>query len=184
VAEPHLGSGVVAIGSQTEEGVVTNTEAKTWHVAAWPLLAWVETAVKLVALGVALAMLIRAAGADAWGLPRGAVLAQWVILIVLSLGLVAAIFDRLQERELVAMGFVVLNNLGHWGVVVAMLAAPGPGWRLPVFCALMLLGDIVKLVFLKVHSYQVRDVPRAALFGLTGFYAVGYAAILLLDLLV
>jgi hypothetical protein len=155
-------------------------EERSWHVASWPLLAWVETIIKLAALVVALAAFVSALGGGAWRLPSGVALAQWVVLIVLSLGLVAAIFDRLQERELVAMAFVVVNNLGHWGMVVAMLAVPGPGWRLPLFCGLMLLGDLVKLVFLKMHDFQVRDVPRVVLYGLTGFYVVGYVAILLL----
>jgi hypothetical protein len=76
-------------------------------------------------------------------LPRGVRLAQFVIQAILSLGLVAAIFDRLIERELVAMVFVAFNNLGHWGVVAALASEPGPGSLLIAFCTLMLIGDLV-----------------------------------------
>jgi len=46
----------------------------------------------------------------------------------------------------------------------------------------MLLGDLVKLVFLKVHSFTVRATPKAVLYGLTLIYVVGYLLILLLEL--
>jgi len=156
------------------------SERRGWHVASWPWLAWLETVIKLAALAVALAALVRALGGGALELPDGVNLARWVILIVLSLGLVSALFDRLQDRELVAMAFVVINNLGHWGMVVAMAVAPGPGWRLSAFCGLMLLGDLVKLVFIKVHNYRVRDLPQGVLYWLTGAYVVAYAVILTL----
>jgi hypothetical protein len=114
-------------------------------------------------------------------LPSGLRLAQLVILAFLSLGLVAAIFDRLVEREIVAMVFVILNNLGHWGMVVAMASKPGPGALLTAFAGLMLAGDVVKLVFLRIHDHSVRDTPRAVLYGLTLVYVAGYLVILLLQ---
>jgi hypothetical protein len=40
---------------------------------------------------------------------------------VLSLGLLVAIYDRILEREIIAMVFVILNNLGHWGITAALL---------------------------------------------------------------
>jgi hypothetical protein len=46
----------------------------------------------------------------------------------------------------------------------------------------MLVGDLVKLVFLRVHQFQVRDTPRAALYGLTTLYAMGYLVIAFLEL--
>jgi hypothetical protein len=39
--------------------------------------------------------------------------------------LVAATFDRLAEGEIVAMIFVAVNNLCHWGMVVALASEPG-----------------------------------------------------------
>jgi hypothetical protein len=45
----------------------------------------------------------------------------------------------------------------------------------------MLAGDLVKLVFLRVHDFAVRDTPKAVLYGLTLVYVVGYLAILVLE---
>jgi hypothetical protein len=159
------------------------TASPRWHVASWPPLAWLETAVKLVALILGVVALVQALVGGAFALPGGLRLAQLIILAFLALGLVAAILDRLAEREIVAMIFVVVNNLGHWGMVVALASEPGPGGLLLAFAGLMLLGDLVKLVFLRVHDFSVRDTPRVMLFGLTSVYVVGYLVILLLELM-
>jgi hypothetical protein len=159
------------------------TTPPRWHVASWPPLAWLETAIKLAALILGIVALVQALDGGTFALPGGLRLAQLIILALLSLGLVAAILDRLAEREIVAMIFVVINNLGHWGMVVALATEPGPGGLLLAFAGLMLLGDVVKLVFLRVHDFSVRDTPQPVLYGLTSVYVVGYLVILLLELM-
>ena len=161
----------------------SQTPVKRWYIAKWPPLAWLETGIKLTALAFGVMALVYALSAAEFALPGGARLAQLVLMTLLSLGLLAAIFDRIAEREVVAMGFVILNNLGHWGMVVALASVQGPGSRLVPFAALMLLGDVVKLVFLKVHDFQVRDTPRSVLYGLTMLYVAGYALLLILEFL-
>jgi hypothetical protein len=159
----------------------TPPDSRPWHVYPWPPLAWLETVIKLIAIAIGIVALIQALAGGQFALPGGLRLAQLVILALLSLGLVAAIFDRLAEREIVAMVFVLLNNLGHWGMVIALLGVPGPGALLTAFAALMLAGDVVKLVFLRDHDFSVRDTPRIVLYGLTSVYVVGYLVILLLQ---
>lgn len=163
-------------------GEGTQSSTRGWHVDRWPPLAWLETAIKLVAIIIGIVALGQGLSGGTFGLPGGIWLVQWIVLMLLSLGLVAAIFDRLAEREIVAMAFVLLNNLGHWGMVVALAAKPGPGWLLPAFAALMLVGDLVKVVFLKVHDFTVRDTPAVVLYGLTSVYVIGYLLILILEL--
>lgn len=143
----------------------TQRTSKSWHIARWPLLAWLETVIKLAALTFGLLALADALSTADFALPAGAALAQWIVMTVLALGLLAAIADRFVEREIVAMAFVLINNLGHWGMVLVLASVSGPGWRLVPFAGLMLLGDLVKLVFLRVHPFQVRDTPRAVLSG-------------------
>jgi hypothetical protein len=162
-------------------GKTIGSSAKKWHVAQWPPLAWLETALKLVAIAIGIVALAQALAGGAFVLPDGLRRAQLIILAFLSLGLVAAIFDRIAEREIVAMVFVLLNNLGHWGMVVALVSVPGPGTLLVAFVTLMLAGDLVKLVFLRVHGFTVRDMPPAVLYGLTSIYVASYLAILLLE---
>lgn len=137
--------------------------------------------IKLLAIAVGAVTLVRVLSGGVFGLPSGVRLAQWAILVLLSLGLLVAITDRYRGREIVAMIFILLNNLGHWGMVVALASEPGPGVLLPLFAGLMLAGDLVKLIFLKVHDYTVRDYSRVVLYGLTLVYVVGYSLILLLE---
>lgn len=129
------------------------------------------------------AALVDALSTAEFALPRGLRLAQFVLMTLLSLGLVAAIFDRIIEREVVAMRFVIMNNLGHWGMVVALTSDQGPGSRLVPFAALMLLGDVVKLVFIRINDFQVRNTPRSLLYGSTLFYVTGYVLLLILEFL-
>jgi hypothetical protein len=157
---------------------------RRWHLGKWPLLAWLETVIKLVAIVIGIIALVGAVSRGTFGLPSGVRLAQFIILAILSLGLVAAIFDRIRDREIVAMVFVLLNNLGHWGMTLSLAAQPGAGALLVAFAGLMLVGDIVKLVFIRVHDFSVREFPRSVLYGLTLFYVVGYVLILVLELVV
>ena len=133
----------------SQEG--TRSSTKKWYVGDWPPLAWAETVLKLAAIVFGIVAFVQAVSAGAFSLPSGPRLAQFLVLAFLSLGLLVATFDRLAEREIVAMIFVILNNLGHWGMVVALAAEPGPGWMLTAFAALMLVGDLVKFVGDRQH---------------------------------
>ena len=90
---------------------------RKWHIARWPALAWLETIIKLAALIIGIIAGANALSAANLAFPTGLALVQFIILIILSLGLVTAVFDRIADREIIAMFFVVVNNLGHWGMV-------------------------------------------------------------------
>jgi hypothetical protein len=156
------------------------TERRGWHVGDWSALGWVETALKAGAIGVGIAALLTATGRpiDWAGGPR---LAQAIILAALSLGLVAATADRLAEREAIAMAFVLFNNVGHWCMTVAVARDPDVGGFLIAFSALMLAGDLVKIGWLARSGYRVRDLSPAVPFVLTGAYAAGYLALILIQ---
>lgn len=151
-----------------------------WHVARWPALAWVETAVKGAAQVVGIVALVRSFGGDI-GRPHGARLVEVILLAGLSLGLLGAIADRVVEREVVAMAFVIPNNIAHWGVVLALMTVPGPGSLATLFFALMFAGELAKLAFLRTSGYRVRDLSPALVVGLTGAYAAGYALLFVID---
>lgn len=159
------------------------TSRNGWHTARWPPLAWLETVIKLLAIAIGVATGWRALATPAFAVPAGWQLAACAILLLLSLGLVAAIADRWTDREVIAMVFVVLNNLGHWGMLLSLASAHDPATNLLPFASLMLLGDVVKLVFIRVHRFTVRDYSPATLYGLTFAYVVGYAFLILTELL-
>ena len=154
--------------------------AGPWRVGDWGPLGWVETILKAVGVGVGVAALLTALGRGADG-ASGLRLAQVILLGVLSAGLVAAVADRLAERELVGIVFIPAMVAGHVCMTVALARDPDLGGFLVAFCGLMLAGDLVKLAFLATSGFRVRDLPRAAVIGLTGAYATGYAALLIMQ---
>lgn len=160
---------------------ITEPPAKSWYVAQWPMLAWIETLIKLAALMIGIIVGIRSLTMWSFQPPTGPSLVAFILLGLLSLGLLAAVYDRVLEREIIAMGFVVLNNLGHWGMTLSLLNSTMPGRALLAFSQLMLAGDLVKIIFLKVHNFQVRDTPKRVMYALTGLYAAGYLIIALIE---
>ena len=190
----------------------TDSHQRGWHVANWTGLGWLETAIKAVAILIGLFALVKSISVGRFALPSGLRVVQLIVMAVLALGLVAAIFDRFKDREIIAMIIVIFNNLAHWGMVLLLLAyvnispmpsrqitgidgslgislytpntfEEGTGQILIYFCVLLLLGDIVKIVFIKTTNFKVRNVSNAVLYGLTSFSIVGYAAILILELI-
>ena len=151
-----------------------------WHVGDWGPLGWLETVLKLAGVAVGVAALAATLGDPADG-AGGARLAQVIVLGVLCLGLLAAIADRLADREIVGMVFIVAMNIGHLAMLAALLR-DDVGGHLLTFAALMLAGDLVKLVFLKTTGFTVRSVPPAAVYGLVGAYVAGYVALILIEL--
>lgn len=162
-----------------------SAERKQWHVTDWPPLAWLETTIKVIGLLIAIgALLFALAEGRSYAFPDDIRRAQWGILAFLSLGIFGAIFDRIIEREVVSMGFVIVNNLGHWGMVIAMLFAPYPDGELMAFAGLMFFGDLIKLWFLYVSGFTVRNTPRALMYGSTLVFVIGYLLIVLFGLAV
>ncbi len=155
------------------------TTAKQWHISNWSALGWLETGIKLLAFLAAILALINALSRGTLTVPAGARLVQVIVLLVLALGLLAGLADRYNQREIIAMGFILLNNLAHWGIVYALLTIPVPTSLLLIFAGLMLLGDLVKVYWLRVSGYTQDGYPQSILFGLTGVYVVGYIILLI-----
>src|SRR6478609_4751310 len=153
------------------------TEQRGWHVGTYEPLAWTETAVKAVAF--AYVALVQALDRTLHS-PDAIHVAEIVLLGVAELGLVFAIGDRLIERELIAMAFVVLNNVAHLGMLYALLAVPGPGGLVSLFCLFMLTGEIVKIAWLRTTHFTVREISALVVQGLVVAYATIYLVALII----
>ncbi len=155
-----------------------------WYVAHWPALAWLETTIKIIGLLVALIAVLMTIFEGEFEFPASTRMVQWIILFAMSLGLLLAIYDRIVERELVAMGFVIINNIGHWGMVIALMFTPPPDGGLMIFAGMMMFGDIIKLWYLFTSGYAPRLIPRSLLYFLTSCYVIGYRLIVVMGLAV
>jgi len=151
-----------------------------WHFYNWSFLGWLETGIKAVALIIGIRAFWLSRVSQIWLIPSGIQLIQWITLGLLSLGLIAAIFNRWQNKEIVSMIFVFFNNLGHWGMLLALLR--NKGWAiLPIFAFLMLLGDLIKVIFLRQQRYTEKNIPAHIFVKLTLVFVVGYGLIGLLS---
>jgi hypothetical protein len=157
---------------------VTDTSERAWHVGDYGPLGWAETAIKAVAFLCAYVAFVQALSRTLHS-PSGIRIAELVLLGVAEAGLLVAIADRLTEREAVAMGFVCFNNAAHLGMLYALLAVPGPGGLVSLFCGLMLSGELVKVVWLRTSEFTVRDVAPMVVQGLVLGYAAIYAVALI-----
>jgi hypothetical protein len=145
-----------------------------WHVARWGRLGWIETGIKAVAFlcaYVALASSIT----TGWSAPGGVRIVELVLVGIATLGLLAAIGDRLLEREIVAMVFVCFNNAAHLALLASLVTTDGPGRLLTAFAVLMICGELVKLGFLYSTGFTVRNTPASIVIALTAAYALVYA---------
>src|SRR5215212_859455 len=88
---------------------------RQWYFANYPMHAWIETVIKAFAMIIGIAALAISLVRGRFALPAGIRFAELVVMAILAIGLVAAIFDRILDREIVAMIFVLFNNLAHWG---------------------------------------------------------------------
>lgn len=159
---------------------MTGAPRRDWHVGRWGPLGWLETALKGAGIVVGVAALVTTLGRSADG-AGGLRLAQVVLLAALSVGLLAAVADRLLEREIVGMAFIPFMLAGHVSMTVALARDGDLGGYVVAFGALMLAGDLVKVGFLATSDFRVRDLPRVVPIALTGAYAAGYAALLIMQ---
>jgi hypothetical protein len=158
---------------------VAATTDRRWHVGDYGPLGWVETAVKAAAFLCAYVAFAHALDRDLHS-PDGIHLVELVLLGTAELGLLAAIGDRLIERELIAVAFVLFNNAAHLGMLYALVAVPGPGGLVSVFCGLMLAGELIKLAWLRTTGFTVRGAAPLLVQGFVLAYAGVYALALVL----
>ena len=156
---------------------MTATAEHGWHVGDYHPLAWAETAVKAVAFVVAYVAFVHALDRGLHS-PSGVRIAELALLGVAELGILLTIVDRVLERELIAIGFVLFNNAAHASMLYALLAIPGPGGLLSLFCALMLGGEVIKLRWLHQERPPLRQLTLMA----AQAFVVAYAAIYLVAL--
>jgi hypothetical protein len=154
------------------------TRERTWHVGSYEPLAWAETALKAAAFVVAYVAFVQALQRTLHA-PDGIHVAELALLGVAELGLLAAVGERLGQRELIAVGFVLLNNAAHLGMLYALLAVPGPGGLVSLFCLLMLTGEVVKIAWLRTTHFTVRELSTLGVQGLVVAYASIYLAALI-----
>ena len=152
-----------------------------WYVAPMGRLEWLETGLKAAAMLVAYAALLQALLA---GRLNAATVAgtQSTILLWMAVALSVAVIDRLQQREVISIAFVVFNSLAHWAMYLLLLRSALPVAPVVAWCVLMIAGDIAKMAFFLRSEFTVRGLPKPVLLLGVFAFVVGYAVVLALAL--
>jgi hypothetical protein len=149
-------------------------DRRRWHRGSWGPLGTLETLVKSAAFLAAYVAFARSIG-HGRATPHGSVLAEVILLGVAELGLLTAIADRVIEREITAMVLVIFNNAAHLGLIWALFSVRDARAAVIVFAGLMLVGELVKIAFLRITGYTVRDHGNTQVVGIVSVYAGLYA---------
>lgn len=159
-------------------------EAKgRWYVAPMGRLEWIETALKVLAMAVAFVTVATTfQPGEGLARPDGAAGTQSRILFWMAVGLAFAIIDRLQQRELVSIVFVVVNDLAHWAMYVSFMSGLTAAPPVVAYCGLMIAGDLAKIAFFATSRYTVRGIRRPLLLVGVGLFVVAYGVVLALSL--
>ena len=155
---------------------------KNWHVAPMAPLEKLETGLKVIAMVVAAVVFFQTRSSSGVVDLAGPVAVQSRIVRIMAIGLAIAILDRLQQRELVSVVFVVFNDLAHWGMYFALASGIAAVAGVVAYCALMMAGDIAKIAFFATADYTVRGIPKPLLLGGVAAFVVAYAVVLVLAL--
>ena len=155
---------------------------KSWHVAPMARLEKLETGLKVAAMVVAAVVFLQTRDVSPAGDMVGNVAIQSRIVRIMAIGLAIAVLDRLQQRELVSITFVVFNDLAHWGMYFALSSGVASIVGVVAYCALMIAGDIAKIAFFATTDYTVRGAPKPLLLGGVAAFVVAYGAVLVLAL--
>lgn len=133
--------------------MTTTTQSQGWHVANWGLWGWIETVLKLVGIGAGFLAFFGTSSAAEMMIGGNPNLAAVILLGLLTLGLAAAVFMRVMQKEIISLIFSILNALGHAGVLIALLRAPDQQTLLLIFAVFFVLGELAKQRFLAISGY-------------------------------
>jgi len=158
------------------------TQVQGWHTSEWGLWGWIETILKLIALGIGILAFFRTPANDLvlGGNPH---LAAVILLVLLSLAAVAQLGIRFQQRETISLIFAVLNLLGHLALLIALLRVMDSRALPVVFGGFYLLGQLTKLQFLRTSGYTEGGADERGMLRVAGAMTALYALFVVLVLL-
>lgn len=152
------------------------TQSQGWHTTEWGVWGWIETILKLVALGAGILAFVASDAAAPLMIGDNPHPIALALIAFLALGALGQLGIRFVQREVSSFVFAILNLLGHAGLLVAVLRAPDQPTLALVFGGFYALGQIVKTQFLRVTGYTEGGANTAAMQIIAVVEAVLYAA--------
>src|SRR6266849_5842352 len=140
----------------------TTTPAQGWHTAQWGTWGWLETIAKCVALVAGIIAFFKPFPGTFMiiGNPN---LAALILLVLMTLAAIAQLAIRFRQRETISLIFAIVNLLGHIAVLIAVAQVPHHRLWPVLFGAFYVVGQLVKLQFLRVTGYTENGADTAGM---------------------
>ena len=156
---------------------------KDWRCQKYGPLGWMETIIKLIGIGVGIASLSIYNNEDRI-LPTTRI-AQIVLMAITGAALIAQIVQRVLDKELFALGFIVLHVFGHWIMTIVLILSKDPGSFLFTYVFLMVLGEYIKLMFLCLaDNVEVRFLTKPILFAISAVFVLIFLVVIILQIII
>ncbi len=145
-----------------------------WHVANWGLWGWIETALKLAGIVAGYIAFFNSSAVTDLTISGSPRLAAVILVALLTLAMIGVVFMRISQKELISIGYSILNALGHIALLFALLRAPTQT-TLPIIFALMfILGELAKQRFLSISGYVEGSANTATMIRFSRIVAITY----------
>jgi len=156
---------------------------RDWRCQKYGPLGWMETVIKILAIGVGIASL--SIYNNKKRTFRSTRIAQIVLMAIVGAVLIAGIVQRILDKELFALAFIILQVFGHWIMVIVLILSKDPGAFLFTFCFLMTLGEYIKLMFVFLaDNIEVRFLNKPILFGISAAFIIVYLIVIILQIII
>ena len=153
----------------------TTTPAQGWHTAQWGTWGWLETIAKCVALVAGFIAFFNPFHPSTFMIGGNPNLAALILLVLLTLASIAQLAIRFRQQETISMIFAVINFLGHVAVLIAVAQVPHHRLWPVLFGAFYVVGQLVKVQFLRVTGYTESGADTAGMLRTAGAMAALYA---------
>jgi len=133
--------------------VTSNTDTKTWHIATWGFLGWLETGIKLVGIlsaVVAVTQIVPTESIEITGFLHGLTIA---VIGLITLFILPVIFIRIYQREIISILFAIMNTIGHLAMLYFAVYTSEQSLLPVIFAVAYVFGELVKQRFLSTIGY-------------------------------
>ncbi len=131
----------------------TKSSPVGWHVASWGFWGWLETGIKLVGIVAGYIAFFNSTAVTELTIGGHPHLAAVILLALLTLAMIGLVFVRITQKELISIGYSILNALGHLALVFALLRVPTQTTLPIIFAVMFILGELAKQRFLTISGY-------------------------------
>lgn len=157
--------------------MTSTTTTKTWHIANWGVLGWLETGFKTLSIiigFIAFSQTTTTGSIQILDIPHGITIG---ILALMTLFVAIIILLRFSQREIISILFAIANTLGHAGILYFVIYMPTNSVLPFVFGIGYVLGELVKQRFLTTTGYTEMGQDTAQMLMLSRGLMVVYASL-------